>query len=222
MSTRSTYSRELREIQAEVLVLGSMVDQSISRSIEALKNRDVAEAKRIIDEDALINKKRFEIEDRCLQTMATQQPMASDLRILASVLYVTSDLERMGDHSEGTAKIVIRMGDEPLVKPLVDIPLMAEKCREMLKDALDAFVRHDAKAAIEIANRDDEVDAIYDRVQRDLLNLMLGDPSVIERATYLVWVAHNLERIADRVTNICERVAFVATGRMQEVNVSAY
>ncbi len=222
MSTRSTFSRELREIQAEVLVLGSMVDQSIARSIDALKNRDVVEAKRIIDEDALINRKRFDIEERCLQTIATQQPMASDLRVLASVLYVTADLERMGDHAEGNAKIVIRMGDAPLVKPLVDIPLMAERCREMLRDALEAFFRHDAKAAIEIANRDDEVDAIYDRVQRDLLNLMVGDPSVIERATYLVWVAHNLERIADRVTNICERVAFVATGRMQEVNVSAY
>jgi phosphate transport system protein len=222
VSTRSTFSRELQEIQAEVLVLGSMVDQSITRSIDALKNRDVAEARQIIDGDRLINEKRFEIEERCLQTIATQQPMASDLRILASVLYVISDLERMGDHSEGTAKIVIRMRDEPLVKPLVDIPIMAEKCRAMLKEALDAFFRHDAKAAIEIANRDDEVDAIYDRVQRDLLNLMLADPKVIERATYLVWVAHNLERIADRVTNICERVAFVSTGRMQEVNVSSY
>jgi phosphate transport system protein len=142
--------------------------------------------------------------------------------MLASVLYVITDLERMADYAEGTAKIVIRMGNEPLVKPLVDIPIMCEKGRQMLKDALDAFVRHDTKAAIEIANRDDEVDTIYDRVQRDLLQLMLKDPSVIERATYLVWVAHNLERTADRVTNICERIVYVATGHMEEVNVSSY
>jgi phosphate transport system protein len=222
MSTRSTFSRELREIQSEVLVLGSMVDQSIARSLEALKNRDAAEAKSIVEDDAAINRKRFEIEERCLQTIATQQPMASDLRILASVLYVIADLERMADHAEGTAKIVLRMGPEPLIKPLVDIPLMVEKSRQMLRDALDAFVKHDQTAAVEIANRDDEVDEIYDRVLADLLAMMLKDPSVIQRATYLVWVAHNLERIADRVTNICERVVYVATGRMEEVNVSTY
>jgi phosphate transport system protein len=222
MSTRSTFSRELREIQTEVLVLGSMVDRAIARSIEALKARDTVEARSIVADDREINTKRFEIEERCLQAIATQQPMASDLRILASVLYVIADLERMADHAEGTAKIVLRMGNEPLLKPLVDIPIMADLGRKMLKDALEAFVSHDAKAAIEIANRDDEVDAVYDRVQADLLALMAADQTVIERATYLVWVAHNLERIADRVTNICERVAFVATGRMEEVNVSAY
>lgn len=222
MSTRSTFSRELREIQTEVLVLGSMVDRAIARSIEALKARDTVEARSIVADDREINTKRFEIEERCLQAIATQQPMASDLRILASVLYVIADLERMADHAEGTAKIVLRMGNEPLIKPLVDIPIMADLGRKMLKDALEAFVSHDAKAAIEIANRDDEVDAVYDRVQADLLALMAADQTVIERATYLVWVAHNLERIADRVTNICERVAFVATGRMEEVNVSAY
>lgn len=220
--SRATFAQQLRTLQDEVLLLGSMVDRSIARSIEALKRRDVVEARQIVDDDREINQKRFEIEDLCLQTIATQQPMASDLRIIASVLYVITDLERMADHAEGTAKIVLRMGDEPLIKPLVDIPIMTEKARAMLRGALDAFVNHDAAAAKRIADDDDEVDALYERVLHDLLVLMARDPSSIERATYLLWVAHNLERIADRVTNICERVAFMVTGRMEEVNVSRY
>jgi len=219
---RATYAQQLRQLQDEVLLLGSMVDQSIERSMAALKDRDVVKAKQIVDDDLAINRKRFEIEDFALQTIATQQPMASDLRVIASVLYVITDLERMADHAEGTAKIVIRMGDEPLIKPLVDIPIMSDKARAMLRAALDAFVNHDAVAAKLIADSDDEVDEIYDRVVNDLILLMGRDPSLIERATYLVWVAHNLERIADRVTNICERVAFMVTGRMEEVNVSKY
>jgi phosphate transport system protein len=199
-----------------------MVDQAIDRSVKALRLQDVDEARRIIEEDLVINAKRFEIEDLCIQTIATQQPAASDLRVIASVLYIITDLERMADHAEGTAKITIRMGDEPPIKPLIDIPLMAEECRKMLRGALDAFVDRDIVAAKAIADMDDEVDRLYDIVQSDLLKIMTANPEYIERATYLLWVSHNLERIADRVTNICERVAFMVTGQMQEVNVSKY
>lgn len=220
--SRATFAQQLRTLHDEVLLLGSMVDRSIERSVDALKRRDVAEAKRIVADDALINQRRFQIEDLCLQTIAMQQPMASDLRVIASVLYVITDLERMADHAEGIAKIVIRMGDEAPIKPLIDIPLMADKTRWMLRSVLDAFVSHDVEAAKRIADADDEVDALYDRVQHDLLMLMIKDQSIIERATYLLWAAHNLERVGDRVTNISERIAFMATGRMEEVNVSKY
>jgi len=220
--SRATFAQQLRNLHDEVLLLGGMVDRSIDRAVEALKSRDVVEARRIIEDDASVNRRRFEIEDLCLQTIATQQPMASDLRVIASVLYVITDLERMADHAEGIAKIVVKIGDEPPIKPLVDIPAMAERGRWMLRASLDAFVNHDAEAAKRIADVDDEVDALYDRVLHDLLLMMTRDPGLIERATYLVWVAHNLERIADRVTNICERVAFMVTGRMEEVNVSTY
>jgi phosphate transport system protein len=220
--SRATYLKTLRDLQDQVLILGSMVDQAIDRSVKALRLRDVDEARRIIEEDEDINAKRFEIEDLCIQTIATQQPAASDLRVIASVLYIITDLERMADHAEGTAKITIRMAAEPPIKPLIDIPLMADECRKMLHGALDAFVNRDVVAAKAIADMDDEVDRLYDIVQRDLLKIMTANPEYVERATYLMWVSHNLERIADRVTNICERVAFMVTGQMKEVNVSKY
>ena len=220
--SRANFAQQLRTLHDEVLLLGSMVDRSIERAVDALKRRDIEEAKRIVADDALINRRRFQIEDLCLQTIATQQPMASDLRVIASVLYVITDLERMADHAEGIAKIVIRMGDEPTIKPLIDIPLMADKARWMLRSVLEAFVSHDVEAAKRIADSDDEVDALYDQVQHDLLMLMVKDQTLIERATYLLWAAHNLERIGDRVTNISERIAFITTGRMEEINVSSY
>jgi phosphate transport system protein len=220
--SRATYAKILRDLQDQVLILGSMVDQAIDRSMKALRLQDVDEARRIIEDDAVINAKRFEIEDLCIQTIATQQPAASDLRVIASVLYIITDLERMADHAEGTAKITIRMGDEPPIKPLIDLPLMADQCRKMLRQALDAFINRDPAAAKAVADMDDEVDRLYDIVQADLLRIMMAHPEYIERATYLLWVSHNLERIADRVTNICERVAFMVTGHMEEVNVSKY
>lgn len=220
--SRASFTNQLRELHDEVLLLGSMVDRSIDLSMIALRGRDRVLAKQVVDEDLLINKKRFDIEDLCLQAIATQQPMASDLRLIASVLYAIADLERMADHAEGTAKIVLRMSDEPLIKPLVNLPKMADKAREMLRDSLNAFVNRDVELAKKTADMDDEVDRLYDIVVNDLLLLMTSDPSTIQRATYLVWVAHNLERIADRVTNICERVAFMVTGHMEEINVSSY
>lgn len=220
--SRASFDRQLAELQDDMLVLGNMVDRAIDQAVEALKRRDNELAKRIISEDLLINRKRFEIEEKCLHIMARQQPLASDLRILAAVLNIITDLERMADHAEGIAKITLMHGDEPLLKPLVDVPRMAEKARDMLRRSLDSFITRDVELAQKISAEDDEVDALYDRVYRELLGYMIRDQSTIERATFLLWVAHNLERIADRVTNICERVVFLVTGHMEEMNVSKY
>ncbi|MGQ9675194.1 MAG: phosphate signaling complex protein PhoU [Chloroflexota bacterium] len=219
---RELLDAELRELQDEVLILGSMVDKAIDRAVTALKCRDLQASQRIVEDDEEINRKRFAIEESALRLIATQQPMAGDLRTIVTILYLVVDLERMADHAEGIAKISLMIGDEPLLKPLVDIPRMSSRAREMLRAALDAYVARDAEAAQRIAAEDDEVDLLYDQVYRDLVALMVKDPSTIERATYLLWAAHNLERIADRVTNICERVVFAVTGRLTEMNVSKY
>ncbi|MEK7828540.1 MAG: phosphate signaling complex protein PhoU, partial [Deltaproteobacteria bacterium] len=195
---------------------------AIKDSIEALKKRDFEMSKEIIKNDLLINKKRFEIEERCLQMIATQQPMAIDLRTIAAILSIITDLERIGDHAEGNAKINLLIGSEPLVKQLIDVPRMSEKGLSMLDRVLKAFINRDAKTARAICDEDDEVDALYDQIYRELLLLMIENPKKIEGATYLIWLAHNLERIADRVTNIAERVVFMVTGKMEEVNVSKY
>jgi len=216
---RATFDRELNKLQDEVLVLGSMVEKAILRSVEALKQRDQEAAKEIIRGDAAINAKRFEIEDACLFLIASQQPVAEDLRLIAAVLEIITDLERMGDHAAGIAEINLMMGDEPLVKPLIDVPRMTQIGVEMLQGCMDAFVQRDAEMARQIANRDDEVDQLYNQVYNELLTVMLSNPRTISGATFLLWVAHNLERIADRVTNICERVIFTVTGQMKEINV---
>ncbi|HAG49988.1 MAG: phosphate transport system regulatory protein PhoU [Deltaproteobacteria bacterium GWC2_42_51] len=220
--TREAYHKALKELQDEVMIMGDMVAKAVRDSIEALKTRDIERSKEIVKKDLLINKKRFEIEERCLQLIATQQPMAVDLRTIAAILSIIADLERMGDHAEGNAKINIMIGSEPLVKPLIDVPRMADKGLSMLDRALKAFIDRDAKAARAICDEDDEVDALYDQIYRELLLIMIENPKKIEGATYLIWLAHNLERIADRVTNIAERVVFMVTGKMEEVNVSKY
>jgi phosphate transport system protein len=218
---RSGFHRELERLQDEVLVLGSMVEKAITRSVDALRARDTAGARALRAEDVLINRKRFEIEEAALLQMATQQPMASDLRRLAAILHIVTDLERMGDYAAGIAQICVEIGDEPHIKPLIDIPRMAEKAVSMLRRSLDAFVERDVAAAEAIAAEDDEVDALYQQVYRELLTIMLANPRTIDQATHLLWVAHNLERVADRVQNICERVVFVVTGRMQELSRGA-
>jgi phosphate transport system protein len=222
MEIRAAFHRRLKEIQNEVIAMGSMVDKAIDRSIEALKNRDLELAHRIIEDDKKINKKRYEIEESCVQLIATQQPMASDLRVIVSVLAIIAELERIGDHAEGIAKIVVMIGDEPPLKPLIDIPRMAERTRSMLKEGLEAFVNRDATCAMRVVAEDDEVDHLYDQVFRELISFMIEDPKTITRATRLIWVAHNLERSADRVTNICERAIYTATGKMEEVGASKY
>jgi phosphate transport system protein len=222
METRTAFHKKLREIQDDILAMGSMVSKATLRSIDALKDRNIALAHQIITDDRMVNHKRFEIEEKCVELIATQQPMASDLRVIVAVLNIISELERIGDHAEGIAKIAIMIGDEPPLKPLIDIPRMAEKTVDMLRRSLDAFVNRDAAAAKAISAEDDLVDQLYDQVFRELLVFMAEDPKTITRATRLIWVAHNLERSADRVTNICERVVFVVTGKMEEIGASKY
>ena len=217
---RETLDRQINELFDEVLVMGSMVEEAIIDSVESLKKRDIESARRIYYGDQLINEKRYEIENRCLTTIATQQPMATDLRIMAAIMEIITELERIGDYGKGIARINMLMSDEPLVKPLIDIPRMAELGLNMLKRALDAFVNQDAEAARNIPKEDDIVDALYNQVYRELLTYMIADPGTIDRSNYLIWVAHNLERMSDRVTNICERIVFVVTGDILELDIS--
>jgi phosphate transport system protein len=222
MEIRTTFHKKLREIQDEILIMGSMVTKATLLAIEALQNRDIPLAKQIIADDQKINRKRFEIEEKCVQLIATQQPMASDLRTIISVLNIITELERIGDYAEGNAKITIMIGNEPPLKPLIDIPRMADKTVDMLNRSLTAFINHDADAAIKISAEDDFIDNLYDQVFRELLTFMAEDPKTITRATRLIWVTHNLERSADRVTNICERIVFMVTGKMEENSSSSY
>jgi len=219
---RVAYRLELQNLHDQVLLLGSMVDKAVGRAMDSLSRRDFELARAVIAEDAVVNRKRFQIEEQSIHLIATQQPMASDLRAIIAILSIVVDLERIGDYAVGIAKITLMHGDRPLLKPLVDLPRMAEKARDMLARALDAFVVLDTEAAERIANEDDEVDSLYNQVYHELLGYMIADPQTIDRATWLLWVAHNLERIADRVTNICERVIYKATGEMVEINVSTY
>lgn len=219
---REMFRGHIKKLETEVMDMGQMVITAVNRSVETLKARNRQDARQIITDDAIINKKRWDIEENCINLIALQQPVATDLREIIAVLSIVTDLERMGDYAEGIAKIVILLGDEPLVKPLVDIPLMAQKATDMLKRSLDAFINRDAKTAEAICNEDDQVDRLYEQVYRELLSYMIEDPKTITRATYLIWVAHNLERIADRVTNICERTVYLATGTLREINVSNY
>src|SRR5438270_11978317 len=193
--SRSGFHSELERLQDEVLVLGSMVEKAVIRSVDALRARDIATARTIEAEDILINRKRFEIEEAALLQIATQQPMASDLRRLAAILHIVTDLERMGDYAAGIAQICVEIGDEPHIKPLIDIPRMAEKAVSMLRRSLDAFVERALAAAEAIAHEDDEVDALYQQVYRELLTLILANPRTTQQATHLPWVAHHLQRV---------------------------
>ena len=219
---RTEFDNALASLQDELLELGSMVEQAVVRVVDALKRRDLALSQQIVDEDDIIDRKRFELEERCVEIIATQQPLAGDLRILIAVLHIAVELERMGDYGEGIAKISLMMGDQPTIKPLIDIPRMADMATAMLRRSLDALVNRDVDLALQICNDDDEIDALYDQVYRELLVFMIQDPKTIQRATYLLWIAHDLERVADRATNIAERVIFLVTGRLMEINVSKY
>jgi phosphate transport system protein len=220
--TRKLFDQHLRELQDHVLAMGSMVETAIYRSMDALKNRNLDLAKQVMQDDRQIDEKRFEIEEQCIDLIITQQPMASDMRIIIAVLNIIVDLERIGDHAEGIAKIAIMIGDQPPLKPLIDLPRMAEMTGSMLHRALEAFIQHDSETAAKICQEDDAIDNLYDQVFRELLTFMAEDPKTITRATRLIWVAHNLERSADRVTNIGERVIFVVTGNRDCMLSSKY
>lgn len=215
--TRETLDRKTQELLDEILLLGSKVEEAILTAVDSLKKRDMDTAQRVYEGDSEINKKRYEIENETLILIATQQPMARDLRLMASIIEIAGELERMGDYAKGIALISIRIGDDPLIKPLIDVPRMAEITADMLHRALGAFVDQDLETARNIPKEDDEVDALYNQVYRELLTFMIKDPSTIDNATYLIWVAHNLERTADRVTNICERTLFIESGELVEI-----
>lgn len=219
---RESFSRHIKELENEITNMSEMAITATNRSVKALKDRSIDNAKQIIADDELVNKKRWDIEEKCINLIATQQPVATDLREIIAVLNIITDLERIGDYAEGIAKIVVLLGDEPLVKPLTNIPKMAEIATDMLKRSIGAFVKRDARTARAICNEDDQVDTLYEQVYHDVLMCMIKDPNVISKATPLIWAAHNLERIADRATNICERTVFLATGTMQDINASHY
>ena len=220
--TREVFDKKLRELQDEVLVMGSMVEKALHRSVEALRTRDTSLSDAVVRDDILINAKRYEIEEKCIQTIALQQPMAADLRILVAILFIANELERMADHAEGIGRINMMLGDEPLPRPIGDIMEMSTLAQDMLRRALTAFVERDDEAARLICDEDDAIDNLYDKSYHDLIQEMIKAPSDVQRVTYLIWTSHNLERIADRVTNICERVIFMVTGQLEEINVSRY
>jgi len=203
-------------LQRDLRSLASLVDVAIERSIRALERLDRGLAESVVADDTRINELRFKIEDDAIHLIAQQQPLASDLRTVIAVINVIVELERMGDYCVGIAKIALLHEDRPLLKPLIDVPRMAQLCREILRAAVDAFISRDAPAARAVGQRDDEIDQLYEQVYRELLTFMLNDPRTIDRATWLIWVAHNLERIGDRVQNICERTIFEVTGVMSE------
>jgi len=220
--TREAYAHQIQNLRDDVVAMSSMVDKAIARSIDALKKQDLGLAEEVIRADREINRVRWQTEERALLLIATQAPMAGDLRTISAVIHIVTDLERMADHAAGNAKIVRITADEPLLKPLVDIPRMGDLAREMLSDSITAFITADVQAARAIVQRDDAVDDLYNQIYRELLTFMMADPGTINRATHLLWAAHNLERIADRVTNICERVVFTVTGVLEEMAVSTY
>jgi phosphate transport system protein len=215
--TRQTFDQELERLQGEVLALGSMVEEALIQSVETLKQRDYVGSQRLIAGDRAINERRYAIEDATITLIATQQPMAGDMRLLAAILEIVTDLERMGDYAKGIARINLMIGEQPLIKPIIDLPAMAQRARDMLHSALRAFVDRDVDAARAIPKLDDEVDALYNQVYRELISHILEDPHVIEQANQLMWAGHNLERTADRVINVCERVVYAVTGELTEL-----
>ena len=209
---REDFERNLKDVEDDVVQLSSMVEKAIFKSIEALKERDINASQKVVDDDDVIDEKQQAIEDRCIDLIALEAPMAGDLRVLIAAMMVANELERMGDYAEGIAKISVSMGILPPLKPLIDIPRMADKSVDMLRRSTQAFVNRDVESATAVLLADDEVDDIYEQVYRELLTYMMADPSTIQRATYLLWVAHDLERVADRTTNIAERVIYLVTG----------
>jgi phosphate transport system protein len=218
---RQLFQHELDNLRERVVTMGSMVDKALMRAIDALRTQDVNLANEVIANDLEINQYRWETEIEAARVIATQGPMASDLRIVLSVFSIISDLERMGDHAVSIGRYVVATAADPPLKRLVDIPRMAELGRGMLRDSMTAFIQSNVEAATEIIHRDEEIDALFEQVFRELLTYMLADPATIDRAARLINVARNLERVADRVKNICERIVYAATGafEVQPTNV---
>lgn len=213
---RVDFDRDLSQLEAEIILMGGLVEAAVITALEGLAERDLEKSQRVIEQDDRIDIKEQRIEDAAINLLRREAPMASDLRRIMATLFVAGELERIGDYAEGIAKISLLMGNDPPLKELIDIPRMADIALSMLKRGLEAFVERDGLRVIQIANgiggSDDEVDVLYETVQTDLIALMKQNPDNVERATYLLWAAHNLERVADRATNIAERAVYLSTG----------
>lgn len=218
MAVRQSFEDDLKALEQDILRMGSLVEEAIAQSIRSLARQDVEMAEEVIRNDGFIDDLEFEIEDRCLKLIATQQPMAKDLRRISTGLHIIIDLERMGDHASDIARVAKFIADEPLIKPLIDIPRMAELAQKMVKDCLDAYVQESVELAYSLAEADDLVDHLYSQVFRELLTYMMEDPRTIKQATYLLLVSRYLERIADHATNVGERVIYLVTGERKDLN----
>jgi phosphate transport system protein len=213
LSPRASFDRDLAELQEEIITLSSMVEKAISKSVDALSSRNVKVSQEVIEQDDLIDNKRHEIEDKCIALIARQQPLAGDLRQIVAFLHITVDLERMGDYAEGIGKIGLLMDEQPMIQPLINIPKMCELATDMLRRSLEALIKRDVTIAQQVYDDDDTVDNLYDQIYHELILIMVKDPKTIERATFLIWAAHDLERVADRATNIAEQVMYLVTGK---------
>ncbi len=215
---RGTFDEQLNRTRDDLVAMGNMVEEAIDQAVQALINQDPDLAQRVIDGDEKINLALRNIQENCEVLIATQQPMATDLRFILAIYNIANELERTGDYAEGIARLAIRLADEPPLKPYIDIPRMTQKVCEMLRGQLQAFMSRDVDAACELARGDDEIDALYNQVYRELLFIMVQDPKTITQATHLLWVNHNLERIGDRTTNLGEQVVYLVTGEVEELN----
>lgn len=215
---RETFDEHLAHTRDRLVAMGTMVDEAIEKSVRALVDRNVALAQRVIQGDEGVNIALRSIQEECEVLIATQQPMAADLRFILASYNIANELERIGDYATGIARLALRLADEPPLKPYIDIPRMTEKGREMLRGQLQAFLDGDVDTARQLAQGEDEIDALYDQVYRELLLFMVEDPRTIRRATHLLWVAHNLERIGDRTTNLGEQIVYMVTGEVVELD----
>ena len=212
--TRTEFDNEIQIAREQILQLGAMVEKAMARSVLALKENDLEASRDILAYDQRINEKRFEIESRAITAIARQQPVAHDLRLLASIIDLCTELERIGDYAKGIAVINLRSGGLGLPKLMDDLFHMSKKALDMFQRALDAFVREDTASARIIAEEDDLIDALYEQVYNEVIDVVTEDPAKIDRGNYVLWAAHNLERMADRVTNVCERTVFLSTGEL--------
>lgn len=219
---REAYHKDLEKLEEDLMDMAKLSGSAVLRSIDVLESRDLVAAQAIVDEDRFINEKRFKIEEQTMLLLATQQPMAGDLRTLAAILNVITDLERIGDYAAGNAKVSLMIGDSDLIRPVGDMREMASLGCSMLDRCMETFKNRDDVVARKICSEDDAVDEIYDKIYKDLILMMVENPAIIQRATYMMWASHNLERVADRVTNIAERVVFMVTGKMEEMDSSKY
>ena len=216
--TRNHFDNELQELIKDMIKMSSIVEEALSDSINALKKQDIELADKVIALDDLVDSMELEIEDKCLKLIALQQPIAKDLRIIATALKIITDLERIADHAVDIAKITKRLSGEKYIKELIDLPRMAYIVTGMVKDSIDAYVRQDVEKAREVSKRDDEVDGLHSQIFRELLLLMMEDPRKINQSTYFLFTSQSIERIADHVTNVCEWIIYAVTGEHVDLN----